>query len=336
MQLRKHIRWLLPIAIAVLLVFFLKQLDYDALFEQLNRVGWKFLWILPITFVGHLLATLAWVFCFAPGNRQIGFWELFVIRLIGEGVALINPSNSVAGDTLKGVLVNKRGGHWIGNSSSITIYRLLIFVSAAVLPLLTLPFLPAHDFLQVLFAVVAIGFAAFIFSIYFSIKSEKKIVSRLIVRLSNYFWKDKLMAFAARIRLVEHDIGEFGRKFPRRLDAAFMLSLIHWLSGTFEIYLIAILLQVPLSLQQCLIIEMGMMLFRNAGSFVPGQLGFEELGSKLMTEWLLVGFSWFWLALSLLRRLRQLFWLALGMVFWLFYHLLLKKKTKKQESLTSL
>jgi len=328
MNWKKHIRWILPILIAVLLFVFLRQFDFNALGTQLQQLGWKVFWILPITLVGHILATISWAFCFAPGSRKVGIFELFVIRLIGESVALINPSNSVAGDTLKGVMINKRGGNWISSGSSVTIYRLLIFVSAAVLPLFALPFLPAHDFFQWLFTIAAIGFAGIIFSLYYSVKSEKHLLSRFVSKVSNRFFKETLAKFSKRIRIIEKSIGSFGRKYPRRLDAAFILALIHWLSGTFEIYLIAVLLNVPLSLTECLIIEMGMMLFRNMGSFVPGQLGFEELGSKLMTEWLLVGFGWFWLALSLLRRGRQLFWLALGLIAWFFYQRILS--TNKQ------
>lgn len=326
----KHLRWLLPIGIAGLLFLFLRHFDFTALAEQMGKLGWNFLWILRLTFIGHILATMAWAYCFEPNTRKVGFFELFIIRLIGESVALINPSNSVAGDTLKGVMLNKRGETWIASSSSTTIYRLLIFVSAAVLPLLTLPFLPAHDYFQWFFTIVAVGFAAIIFSAYYSVKSEKHLLSRFIKRLSRRFFGARTRAFSQRIRIVEKSIGSFGRKYPRRLDAAFILSLIHWLSGTLEIYVIAILLQVPLSLEQCLIIEMGMMLFRNVGSFVPGQLGFEELGSKLMTEWLLTGFGWFWLALSLLRRARQLFWLVLGLGSWLIYQQVVSKKTTIQ------
>jgi hypothetical protein len=64
----------------------------------------------------------------------------------------------------------------------------------------------------------------------------------------------------------------------------------------------------------CIEIEVGVMVFKAIGAFVPGQIGIEEYASKLMLELTGVPGSGVWITVSILRRARQLFWICVGFI----------------------
>ena len=62
---------------------------------------------------------------------------------------------------------------------------------------------------------------------------------------------------------------------------------------------------------------MGVILFKTIGSVVPGQLGIEEYGNKVMLDAIGIKSNEVWLVVSLMRRARQLFWVLVAGIFWL-------------------
>ena len=65
----------------------------------------------------------------------------------------------------------------------------------------------------------------------------------------------------------------------------------------------------PVSILDAVVIEMGVLGFKAAGSMVPGQIGVEEYGNKVMLNLAGILSNEIWLTVSLLRRGRQVFWL---------------------------
>jgi hypothetical protein len=65
---------------------------------------------------------------------------------------------------------------------------------------------------------------------------------------------------------------------------------------------------------QALTVDMGVVLFKSAGAFIPGQLGIEEYGNKIMLLVIGVPGAGIWITASILRRARQLFWILFGVV----------------------
>lgn len=74
------------------------------------------------------------------------------------------------------------------------------------------------------------------------------------------------------------------------------------------------------------------MLFRSAGFFIPGQLGLEEFGNKLMFSLVNIPGSETWVTASLVRRGRQIFWILAGFMIYLFLSADIKKGLKETEN----
>jgi hypothetical protein len=97
---------------------------------------------------------------------------------------------------------------------------------------------------------------------------------------------------------------------------SFVLSLVGWLVGTGEVYLILELLRSPVSWSDALMLESLGQAVRGAGFAIPGALGVQEGGYMLLAP--LAGLApQAGLALSLAKRAREL---LLGLPGLLFLH----------------
>jgi putative membrane protein len=98
---------------------------------------------------------------------------------------------------------------------------------------------------------------------------------------------------------------------------SFLLSLVGWLVGTGEVYLILLWLAHPVSLSHALLLESLGQAIRGAAFAVPGALGVQEGGYLLLAP--LVGLTAdAALALSLAKRAREI---LLGLPGLLYLHL---------------
>jgi putative membrane protein len=125
-------------------------------------------------------------------------------------------------------------------------------------------------------------------------------------------WSE-LMSQANAIDAAVH--GTYRRR--RAAGWSFLLSLIGWLVGTGEVYLILVLLNSPVSWRDALLLESLGQAIRGAGFAIPGSLGVQEGGYLLLAP--LAGLpSNVALALSLAKRAREL---LLGLPGLLYLHL---------------
>lgn len=107
----------------------------------------------------------------------------------------------------------------------------------------------------------------------------------------------------------------YGR--PGSVAASFLFSLLGWMLGTMEVYLILQLLRFPVGWDDALLVESLGQAIRGAGFAIPGSLGIQEGGYLLLAP--LVGLRpETALALSLAKRAREV---LLGLPGLLYAHL---------------
>jgi putative membrane protein len=122
-------------------------------------------------------------------------------------------------------------------------------------------------------------------------------------------WMSQAAAIDVEVQLT------YGRTGP--VAASFLLSLIGWLVGTGEVYLILLLIHHPVGWTDALLLESLGQAIRGAAFAVPGALGVQEGGYLLLAP--LVGLPPdAALALSLAKRAREL---LLGVPGLLYLHL---------------
>ncbi len=292
----------------------------NEVFANLKTVGWQFLYVILITGSAYALATLAWMLCLKTQNSGIGFHRFYAYRAIGEALAMINPSNFIAGDGAKSVMIKKHGIPGDEALSSVILSRALLMLSSIIMLICCSFFyldgmeIVGHPALQI----AGMGLVCLInIGIIYLFVSPKLLLSKWVYSLLKIFSKRKARRRIRSVISTNRAMSGYFRDHKIRLLGAFILSVAHWLLGATEFLILMKLLGYEVSLLSAILFEMALMLLKSLGSFVPGQLGIEEYSNKILLQIIGISTSGVWMAFSLLRRARQIIWLGIGSLLFL-------------------
>ena len=112
---------------------------------------------------------------------------------------------------------------------------------------------------------------------------------------------------------MDASLSSFYREYPRRAVLAFVLFFLSWLLHAVEVYLIFWLVGHPISWGLALCLDSLAMLFTALGFFIPAAAGVQEGGNLLLSLGFNLGLT-LGATFSILRRLREAFWLSLGLL----------------------
>jgi glycosyltransferase 2 family protein len=304
-----------------LVAWFVSQSPLTGIGDQLKLVNVRFSFLIAVTFVAYLMVTVAWRLSFYTYPGHLSTARLFIIRQIGESLAQINPTNVIAGEALKAVLLKRLKIPYKDSIVSLTISRFLVLLSAITLIIIGVyVFFDSFKFKTgavSLGITIAVMFLALVFLLY-RLGSGKGIMSLpaavLVLFRKRFSHTGNLDTTIAKMREVDEELIDFYRTKKLQFIMAFLLSLASWLMGASEFYVILWLLGLPATFLSCVAIEVGVMVFKAIGAFVPGQIGIEEYASKMMLEFVNVPGSNVWITVSILRRTRQIFWIGAGFI----------------------
>ncbi len=312
------------------LFIFIRATDFEKVNSSLQQVGYKFSVLLLVTCIAYFLGTLSWQFCLGKKYNAVSTVRLFFIRHIGETVSLVNPTSIVGGETLKAFMLKDDGiekktviASILSSRIIMIITQLLLFTLAVILLTLNEQALEIrqgnHATLFYSLAVFLL-FTANLWLFWRPIKAgitSTKAGSRL---------KHKTSALRLKIREVMAELQLLFKHHKKMLFFACVFAALHWLFGSLEFYFILKFLGVKASITQALLVDMGIIFFKTAGAFIPGQIGIEEYGNKVMLMTIGIPGAEIWITASILRRTRQLIWIAFGIGI---YFLLFKKRGAK-------
>lgn len=304
-----------------LIYWFASQSNLNGIRDELLLINVRFFLLITVTFIAYLMVTLAWKLSFYRFPGHISTAMLFIIRQIGESLAQINPTNVIAGEALKAILLKRKKIPYKDSIVSLTISRFLVLFSALTLIMIgvylffdQLKFMAGTTTLVI---AIALMFLLVVFLLY-RLSSGKGILSmpvRLLSFLSRRFPRMKgIPETIDKMNEADAELIDFYKTKKINFIIAFILSFCSWLMGATEFYVILYLLGLQATFLSCVAIEVGVMVFKAVGAFVPGQIGIEEYASKLMLEFVHVPGSGVWVTVAILRRARQLFWIIIGLI----------------------
>jgi len=313
--------------IAVIIVFisfglFIRATDMQQVVMSVRLIGYNFIFLIFITFFAYWFATIGWKYCLGRQAGDLSVMHLFIIRHIGEMVSLVNPASVVGGESAKVYLLKNRGLAKSNIIASVLISRVMMAFTQLLLFLLavTFVFFIDQDFFQRLPQVFLVFCAVFIISTIVIILFGRSHFVKEMIQKSAFH--SKLLHFASRLNLkqVLQEFRLFFKTNKKGLAFCTLFFLLHWVIGSLEIYFILKFLGINTGVVQVLFVDMGIILFKSAGAFIPGQIGVEELGNKVMLDLIGIPDVNVWMTVSVLRRSRQLFWMVCGGIFYLIYH----------------
>lgn len=308
------------IAVSICLGVFVHATDWELTAHNLRDFGFRFLYLLMTTGTAYFLATIGWKYCLGETARNINTGELFMIRHLGEMLSIINPASVIGGEAFKVYLLKEKGLQTSKVLSSILVSRILmadtqlgLFVITLVMVIFRntdavsgLNILKSVDWsFMVLVLVLLAGLGYLIFS---SIKIKR--LGRRIFRLLD----QKL-----NIRQVISELRLFFQKDKKAVLLCSFFFMLHWIAGGMEIYIILKFSGIDTNIPAVLFADMGIIIFKAAGAFVPGQIGVEEFANKVMLDMIGVPDYGIWITVSVLRRCRQLFWIVFGLAAYFLY-----------------
>jgi hypothetical protein len=135
-----------------------------------------------------------------------------------------------------------------------------------------------------------------------------------LVRLAARFDRHgRLVEFGQRMRRLDEEIARLHRARRRPFLASCAWFFVGWSLGMFEMALMLWLLDVPVTLERVLAIEVLSLAIEAVLFFVPGKLGTQEGGKVLIFTTLGMDAA-LGLSVGVLRRIRELAWALLGLV----------------------
>ena len=130
------------------------------------------------------------------------------------------------------------------------------------------------------------------------------------------------------LKETEHKISEFYIKTKKDFFKIFFLNLFNWFLGAFELYVIFYLLDQKISFIEAIAIETLVQLVRAMLFFIPSNLGTQEgvfvLAVNVLKESTSLG-----LAVAVIRRLREVIWISIGLMLGFNQNIDFKKLKKK-------
>lgn len=307
---------LLGLALAFL-VWMLQKVGWHTIWQHLFKVGWWFpVLLLPYGMVNWLEA-VSWDYLLLSPASRPSLARLFRLRLSGEAFNTLTPTAGLGGEPFKASRLAALGVPWEEATASVVIHKgvailslvLYIFLGLGLVPFL----LPLADSLVMLLVLGAVLLAsgAFLFVL---VQGRGPCMGsvRLLERLG--LCPRRLKEKEAELQSLDAAMAAFYREHPGRGLLSLALFFMAWLSHAVEVYLIFWLLGHPISWGLAVCLDALAMLFTAMGFFIPAALGVQDGGNVLLALGFHLGAT-LGAAFSILRRLREAFWMGLGLLF---------------------
>ena len=277
--------------------------------------GWGILWVSLVQLLPMMADTLGWRELVGRGTA-VSLRRLFFARWIGESVNNLLPVARVGGDVLRAWLAHRQAGLPGSTASASVVADLTVtVVTQVVFTFFGLALLLSRGADGVLLQSAAIG-AGVLFLMLLGLVTVqwagfmgalRRLVQTPVLRLR---W--------VRVVSDAQNVGAELREIYRRsgsLAASAFWHLAGWVAGTLEVWLGLWLLGHPVTLVDALILESLIQAVRSAAFFVPGALGVQEGGLILLGGFIGLPPETA-LALSLLKRIRELLFGVPGLLVW--------------------
>lgn len=298
------------------LVWMFYAVGWKEVVHHLRLVGWYWPLILLPYLLVNLLDTLSWLYCFESPPTGITVKYLFFNRLAGEAVNILTPLASLGGEPVKALMLHKEGVPLTNATASLVISKGILVLSMVLYILFGLslaPFLFNLSSAWLLVLIVAglvLGLGALGF-----ILIQKHGLCKLSMAILERckFLPRVLKEKEATLCRLDAQMATFYRHHIKKFWFALGLSFLGWIVHGLEVYLIFHLLEQPINLLTSLCLDALATLIGALAFFIPGNLGVQDGGNVLLTIGLHLG-ALMGATFSIIRRLREGFWLAVGLI----------------------
>lgn len=320
---QKVLKFLLLFLVLFLIGKFISTVDFNEVLKLIRKSPLSFLGVLIVSAFAVITGALAWYLCLGKEMNKTNLLEMIMVRHVGDMLSIFNPTSLVAGESLKILFLNKKGINKGTSVSSVLLSRIILILAAILLIIVSSLYLvfglmdsDQMGIYIVIIGLVLIGLGYLLTR--FLLHKNLYLAKRIEKLHKKYNWSFLSDSLVETVYDVNTQMSNYYRHHKSKFIGAFFFSIIHWIFGATEFFIILRSLDIHIPFIDAIAIEMGVILFKSIGAVVPGQIGVEDYGNKVMLDIIGVTSNEIWLLVTLIRRSRQLFWLAVAFLFmWL-------------------
>ena len=317
MRRQHYLRGLGLVASGALFAYVVVRAKPEVILDKIRLLGWGFVMLILLSGIRSVLRTLAWKYCVQTSGRHPKALDLFAPRLVGEALNDAMPLGPVLGETARVIGISRFIPAQDG-ASSVVIEDLTYGLAALTFMLsgiaLGLFSLTTSRTFQWMAASLAIGLSVAALAIYWTTRRQILVLGRLLDYLTQagVRW-DFLERHESQVRAAERDICDFFRTHSRLFIFVFAVEFATNFTGVADTYLILKATAAHPSLLAAYLMEATSRAVRLTFSFIPFGLGVQE-GTAAATLGALGYAASEGVSLAIIRKIRTLFWTALGLL----------------------
>jgi phosphatidylglycerophosphate synthase len=300
-----------------LLAYLMLRTGPQAIWKQVQVVGFGIALIIILGGVSHVLKTWAWRLTFTCDIGGISWFRSFGMRLISEAIAQLGLPGKVLGEGVRVSLLGSAVPVANGISSAAidaglyTLTSAVVTVAGISTALLLAPSSGKWRLYALAFAGVLVMFVVLVAVVIgkgWRFASKAAGAMGRLPRLQKWISDKQSVIDSAEACLLT-----FHREAPGAFWASLALNFLCHALAILEVYVVLKFMGARVSLLGALALEGLTKLINLAGSLNPGNIGTYEGGNMLITKLFRIPAT-SGLTLALCRRVRAIFWAAIGAV----------------------
>ena len=318
MKTRQTLRYLVPVMGMVLLVWLVLRTGTALVLQQIKTIGWwGFGVVLLLGGLSHLIKTWSWRLTFQCEIRNISLARTLGLRLISEAIAILGLPGQVLGEAARVSLLGSDVP--MANSiSSVTLDRGLFIVTSAIISfagmIAAVLLLSLSHTWRVYALLSALGSAALLIACGVAIGRRWQLFSGMARAIGRLGWiKTWLDGKQSVIEAAENNLFDFFHKTPGIFWGSLVLNLATHATAILEVYLLLFFMGTRKSLIVALVVEALTKIINVVGALNPGNVGTFEGGNIIVARLIHIS-GGAGLTIALCRRVRILFWAAIGAI----------------------
>lgn len=301
----------------IFFLWMLQQVGWPTIWQHLLRVGWWWPVLLMPYGLVNLIEAVSWDLLLLSPEHRPSMIRLFWLRLGGEALNTMTPTAGLGGEPFKAARLADLGVPWQEATASVIIHKgvailslvLYIFLGLALVPFLLTLSTALVWLLGAAASLLAIGALMFVI-----LQGRDPCIQgiRLLERFG--LCPRRLKEKEQDLEGLDAQMAAFYREHPGRGFVSLTLFFLSWMTHAIEVYLIFWLLGHPISWGLAVCLDALAMLFTALGFFIPVSMGVQDGGNILLALGFNLGAT-LGAAFSIIRRLREAFWMGLGLIF---------------------
>ncbi|MEM9919918.1 MAG: flippase-like domain-containing protein [Bacteroidota bacterium] len=296
------------------------QLGWEQLVDSIQLVGWYWVPIILLALAWQACHTLAWHEVLTFFGHKVSFSNLFKLKMIAEAINMIVPSANLGGDTARASMIRKEVP-LSGGIPSVMIDKTLDYISKMFFNIIGFSIAIFYIDIPTAWFWGCVVYLSFIFIFYallvwLQIKGLSGwllTITRLIPPLRKALEKRR-----DQLQLLDTNLKEAYTKGSTRLFVAGLWHSLGRMLGMVEIWLVLWLLGASTSFVEVFFVAAVVNVVNGVFFLVPGQWGVAEGAQLKLVELLGYGMT-VGLSLGIIRRIRRLLLVGVGLLILLFY-----------------